>query len=136
MALNEKLLRGALLLSGAMLVVIGLNLALGGIHSMGWHIPTDFMTVTDQDLYLRHDNNVRFFGGVFTGLALMTTAGAIWPRALRPSIIAFLLAIPFGSVFRIIAPDYAIFADPVMRPSVLAELLICPALAFWLWRLR
>lgn len=136
MTLNERLLRLALILSGLLLVVIGLNLALGGIRSMGWHMPVDFMTVTDDLLFRRHDNNVRFFGGVFFALSVLVVLAGLWPRRLRWPVVAFLLAIPAGSVFRILAPGFDVFGDDYLAASILAELILCPLLALWLWRLH
>lgn len=132
--MTNPVLRLVLLLTGLAMVGIGLNTALGGMATLGWQFPPTAIAVAEPLDFARHDSNARFFAGVFTGFGLLMLAGAVALQRLRPAIIAFLLALAIGGLFRLLQPGYSPLTDSALLPSLLAELLLAPALALWLWK--
>lgn len=129
--------RFVLFATGLVLAAIGLNTALGGMATLGWQFPPEAVgaTAAPPD-FARHDSNARFFGGVFVALALVMAAAAVALDRLRPVVIALLLAMAAGGVARLLQPGYSALGDMALAPSLLAELVLAPALALWLWRTR
>jgi uncharacterized protein YjeT (DUF2065 family) len=135
MARTDRLLRGVLMLIGAVVVVLGLNIGLGGIRTLGWQGgATTFLAVTDPTLYAVRDNHVRFIGGVWLGAGLVILAGGIWLEQLRPVLIAICAMVVVGGLARFSAPAPAILAEATIAPSLLLELLGFPLLALWIAR--
>lgn len=131
--MTQKLLPFILCLTGLALVIVGLNTALGGMTTLGWQFPPDMMTVTNPENFARHDSNARFFAGVFTGLGLTMAASAAIPTLRRVTAI-FLIGIALGGLLRLLQPGYSPLTDMQLLPSIFAELVLAPALAFWIIR--
>lgn len=134
--LSAKVFRFVLALTGFAMVMIGLNTALGGMATLGWQFPPDFQTVTDAQTFARHDSNARFFAGAYTLFGAIMVAGAVRLHPLKHVIIAYLLAIAAGGLFRLLQPDYSPLSDSTLLPSLLAELIFGPILALWVYRSR
>jgi hypothetical protein len=79
-----NLLRMVLALCGIGIVMLGLNVSLGGIVTMGWQGSTDFVAITDAAAFQVQDNHVRFIAGVWTGVGLLFLAGAAKLETMRP----------------------------------------------------
>lgn len=127
-----RLQQALLVLIGAAISFLGLDFALGGIHTLGWLVPPDYVTATDPSTFQTQDNHVRFLGGVFVAIGLGYLIGGLWLSTLRQSVIILSLLVACAGLFRLSAMAGALSA-PVL-PSLLLELLAFPALAFWLWR--
>lgn len=66
---RNYLLRGVMALLGLAVVVLGLNIGLGGIRTLGWQGgAVEFLTVTDPALFAVRDSHVRFIGGIWLAL--------------------------------------------------------------------
>lgn len=130
----DYLLRGVLVVVGAMIVLLGLNVGLGGIRTLGWQGGTTaFFEVTDPDLFAVRDSHVRFIGGVWLGVGLIVLTGAFVFRHLRGVLIAMLAMIAIGGVARF-SGDASLLATPAILPSLGFELLLAPLLAIWIGR--
>jgi len=135
MPMSATLFRIVLVLSGAAVIFLGLNVALGGIPTMTWLGERPFLAVTDEAQYALIDNHVRFFGGLFTGLGLFLVYAAIDPVKYRQAILLVFAAIFIGGIARFSAPDMSVVFEAEIVNSLAAELVLMPLLAFWLMRL-
>ncbi|MEL6258299.1 MAG: DUF4345 family protein [Pseudomonadota bacterium] len=131
--MSRTALRIVLGLAGLLIMVLGLNVGLGGITTLGWQGPTDFATIASPDAYAIQDNHVRFLGGVWFALGLAMAAGALVLERLGGVIMMFCAMIFVGGVFRIVGDPGLVFG-PELAPSLFAELVLFPLLALWIWR--
>ena len=92
-------LRFVLAAVGVGIVVLGLNVGLGGIRTLGWQDARPFLEVTNTAVYGVHDSHIRFLGGVFMGIGLLFIAGSLAGVSLLPSLIAELLLFPAIAVW-------------------------------------
>lgn len=130
----ENLLRAILGITGLVLALLALNTAIGGAGTLGWQFPAVGFEAGEALNAARHDSNARFFAGVFCALSLIVAAGCFWLHALKPTIVAFLLAIAAGGLFRLAQAGYSPLTDTALLPSLLAEVIGAPLLAFWVVR--
>jgi hypothetical protein len=128
------LLRIVLTLCGLGIVALGLNVSLGGIVTMGWQGPTDFLAVTDPAAFKVQDNHIRFIAGVWTGVGLLFLAGAIALERMRPVLLACIVIILIGALARISSTDWDLLLSSAILPSLLTELLLFPAIGLWIIR--
>ena len=130
MSIYLRILTGLL---GLITLVVGLNAGLGGIHTLGWQYTPGFATVADPVAFHLQDSHARFLGGVFAagGLILLATSlrPAFTPAAITVCVMAFI-----GGIFRLIAMDATLFSDFAIMRSLIAELVLFPAVGFWLLR--
>ena len=73
--------RVVLVIAGAFVIFLGLNVALGGMPTMKWLGERDFFAVTDEAQYRLIDNHIRFFGGLFAASGLFLILAASDPVA-------------------------------------------------------
>lgn len=133
---NTIVLRSILLLVGVAVVLLGLNVGLGGIKTLGWQVAPDFITVTDHKAYSIQDNHVRFLGGFWLGAGLMFIAAARWLDAMRPALFALIAMIFTGGLARLFTFNTVVLLEPDVLQSITLELAGFPLLGFWLYRLR
>ncbi|MDB5527086.1 MAG: Domain protein of unknown function [Devosia sp.] len=127
------LLRAVLILAGAAIVFLGLNVGLGGIQTLGWQGGSaPFLTVLDPQTFGVRDNHVRFIGGVWLGLGLVMLAGGFAFSRLRTALLAFMAMIFVGGLARFSAFDPAVLLNSAVAPSLLLELVLFPLLALWI----
>jgi len=130
MGKRKYLLRGVLLLLGAVVVVLGLNVGLGGIRTLGWQGGVvEFLTVTDPALFAVRDSHIRFIGGIWLAVGLTLAAGAVWFERLRPVLVAIAALVFVGGLTRL---SGALPAD--VLPSLMLELIGFPLLGWWVYR--
>ena len=67
---SAKLLRLTLIGLGAVSAFVAVNVAFGGLETLGLQGPTDYVQVTDRDAYLLRDSHAHFYGGVYLGIAI------------------------------------------------------------------
>jgi hypothetical protein len=58
--ISSNAFRTLLVVLGALNIFIGLNVALGGISTMGWQGSTSFFEVTNEPLFLIRDSHMRY----------------------------------------------------------------------------
>ncbi|MBL4667207.1 MAG: DUF4345 family protein [Sneathiella sp.] len=80
---NIIALKVVLLLIGAAIVMLGLNVGLGGIRTLGWQISPDFLTITNADIFHTQDSHIRFMGGVWFGIGGLFLASVVAFEKLR-----------------------------------------------------
>lgn len=128
--------RAVLVLAGALVIFLGLNVALGGIPTLKWLGERDFFAITDEAQYRLLDNHIRFFGGLFTATGLFLIFAASDPIRYRQGLLLVFAAIFAGGLARFSAPDISVVFEGEIINSLAAELVLMPVLAFWLSRLR
>ena len=126
-------LRFVLVLTGLGVFVIGANVGLGGMQTMGLQVAPGFLEPVDQAVFDVQDNHVRFLGGFFAAAGLMFVAGAIWLNALRSSLVTLCALIALAGLFRF-SQGLPAVANSDVLPSLGLELVFFPLLAFWLTR--
>jgi Domain of unknown function (DUF4345) len=129
---SEYAQRTLLALLGAVSVFVAINVAFGGLETLGWQGPTRYFEVTDHDTYLLRDSHTRFYGGVYLGvgafLILATTNLAKYRTALN---VVFALIV-LGGLSRLTQGDLAVTFGRDLAVSSLIEIIGVPALALWL----
>lgn len=125
------ILRILLGLLGIAFTAFGVNIGAGGLSGLGLLVDPGFVTTTDPAAFAIHDSHVRFVGGVFTAIGLSYAWGAMRGPAAYPLLIILSAFIAAGGVFRLTGP-----LPPAVWPSFAAEILLMPALIYWLWRER
>lgn len=125
-------LRAALALCGAAIVFLGLNVALGGIITLGWQGGGDFLAVTDATLFAVRDSHIRFIGGVWLGVGLAFLAGALLFDLLRNTLVVLCGMIFVGGLTRLAGGDAALLGGAAILPSLALELVLFPLLGLWI----
>jgi len=125
-------LRAVLFLAGAFTVFTGLNIALGGIATLGWQGPSEYFRITDARGFLAHDSHTRFLGGVWLGVGALLLAAPINPRRFRHQLEFAFALIFLGGLARLgqMSPETTFGPDVVS--SLIAELIGMPVLFAWL----
>ena len=127
-------LRIVLGLIGVFITVFGLNVALGGIETLGWEGRSDFVAVTDQSDFDIQDNHTRFIAGVWTGPGLVFLAATRWLDQLRTTLVVLSGLIFVGGLARLSSGSLSLLLSGDIVGSFLAELILAPLLAWWLIR--
>lgn len=68
---NTTILKIVLVLAGLFILFTGLNVALGGIKTMGWQGQTGFVQVADEHIFSIRDSHTRFIGTIWAGVGFM-----------------------------------------------------------------
>lgn len=124
-------LRAVLLLVGVVVVVLGLNVGLGGIRTLGWQGGVEFLTVSDPALFAVRDSHIRFIGGIWLGIGLVLAAGAVWFERLRVVLVAIAALVFVGGLTRLSGT-----LSPDVLPSLALELIGFPLLGWWIARAK
>ena len=125
-------LRLVLTLIGMMIVWLGLNVALGGIPTLGWQGPADFMSVTNEGAFAVQDNHIRFIGGVWTSVGLFMLFGAAKLHQLATVLKTLLAMVFIGGLARFSAADSELIMSANIAPSLIAELIVLPLIGGWI----
>ena len=67
---SSKALRLVLILLGAVSAFVAVNVAFGGLETLGLQGPTDYFQVTDQHAFAIRDSHAHYYGGVYLALGL------------------------------------------------------------------
>ena len=121
-----------LFLAGLFIIFTGLNVALGGMLTLGWQDSTKFFEVTSMQPYLVQDSHIRFMGGIWTGIGLLFLVSVSNLQRYQS-----LLNFSFGLIFlaglaRFSQMNFGILFGPKIVGSLAAELIGMPILYFWL----
>ena len=127
----RNVLRAVLPLVGVVVVVLGLNVGLGGIRTLGWQGGGEFLTVSDPALFAVRDSHIRFIGGIWLGMGLTLAAGAVWFDRLRPVLVAITALVFVGGLTRLSGT-----LSPDVLPSLALELIGFPLLGWWTARAK
>ncbi|MFV1593652.1 DUF4345 domain-containing protein [Phaeobacter sp. JH20_36] len=127
-----KLLNAVVVIIGAVIVLLGLNVGLGGIKTLGWQSTRDFVSITDTAAFHAQDSHIRFIGGVWFGVGAVFMIGGFAMRQLRPTLIILSAMIAVAGLFRLSAMDTGGIFSAAIAPSFAFELVGFPLLAWWL----
>lgn len=127
-------LRILIFIVGAAIIGLGLNIALGGIQTLGWQNSGDFFSVTNMPTFRVQDNHFRFLGGVWFGVGATFVLGSFALDRLRPVLVALCGIIAIAGLFRFSAKDIMVIFSFDIAPSLMLELVGFPLLAWWLMR--
>lgn len=136
MKINQSLIfRGLLVILGAIMIFVGVNVGFGGIQTLGWQVPPDFISITNMANFQVQDNHVRFLGGFFamTGafMLLASTDLQKYQGELRMVFVVMFVA----GLTRLSALQAEVILGSSVLVSFLAEVLLMPILFFWLPRI-
>ncbi len=128
-------LRILLIVLGLINIFIGINVAFGGIQTLGWQGQTDFVEIADEYAFLLHDSHIRFFGGIYIGIGAFLVLASADLRKYHTALSLVLILIFMGGLarFTMLRPD--IIFGPDIIGSLLAELVLMPVLFVWLRRI-
>jgi hypothetical protein len=136
MKFTEVLLfRLILLIVGLVMVIVGINVAFGGILTLGWQVTPNFVTITDEAAYLVQDNHVRFLGAVFGAMGFVMLIGASNPVRYQKELCLVFILTFLGGLARFTSLQPNIIFGANILSSSLTELFLMPILFFWLPRM-
>ena len=127
-------LRIILAIVGIVIVILGFDVAFGGIRTLGWLGPTDFIEVVNSSDFRVQDSHFRFLGGVWIGIGFVFVAGAFALRQLRLVLIVLCVLVFIGGLARFTGPSFATLFNLSVLPSLIAELFVFPLLGYWIAR--
>lgn len=117
---------------GAGIIFLGLNIGLGGIKTLGWQSTRDFISITDTATFNSQDSHIRFIGGVWFGVGALFIIGGFAMNSFRSILIALSAIIAFAGLFRLNGMNAEIIFSSAILPSLVFELVGFPLLACWL----
>ena len=124
-------LRVVLALAGAWIAFTGVNVAFGGITTLGWLGDRSFLQVTNPDDFRVQDSHVRFLGGLWLGIGLLFVLASLDPRQHRGGLSVAFAMVFLGGVTRLLGGDFATLLGPKVFGSLIAELVGMPLLFLW-----
>lgn len=127
-----NLLNLVVVIVGAAIIFLGLNVGLGGIKTLGWQTTRDFVAITDAAIFNAQDSHIRFIGGLWFGVGATFLIGGIAMRTLRPTLIILSAMIAIAGLFRLSDIDSGVIFSAAIAPSIALELIGFPLLAWWL----
>ncbi|MFN8382038.1 MAG: DUF4345 domain-containing protein [Anaerolineales bacterium] len=130
--MGKNILRVVLILSGLFIVFTGLNVALGGVMTMGWQGTSDFVKVTNEHAYLIRDSHTRFYGGVWVGMGLLFILSTLDLEKYLRVLQAMFVFIFIGGLARLGQMRFEVIFSADLIGSVFAELIGMPILFIWL----
>lgn len=139
---NKKSLSGSmigirivLVLAGLFIIYTGINVAFGGMFTLGLQGQTDFMQVTNEQAYLVQDSHIRFIGGLWLGIGILFIVAAFQLMKYKEALSFSLLLIFLGGLSRLTQMDIPTLVSQNVAGSLAAELIGVPLLFLWLNRL-
>ncbi|MBL4890515.1 MAG: DUF4345 domain-containing protein [Rhizobiaceae bacterium] len=129
---NNIALRTILVLIGAVIMLMGVNVGAGGMRTLGWQISPDFITIKDAITFGVQDNHIRFIGGVWFGVGAAFLIGGVILERMRGTLIVLCGIIAVAGLFRLSALDMDVIFSADIAPSLALELIAFPLLAYWL----
>jgi hypothetical protein len=129
---GSKAFRAVLVILGAISAFVAINVAFGGLDTLGWQGPTDYFQVTDGHAYLIRDSHARFYGGVYLGIAAFLILAASNLHTYRVALNLTFTLIFLGGLSRLTQLEPSIVFGPELVVSTIVELVGMPALIVWL----
>ena len=128
-------LRGLLVVTGLVVIAVGLNVGMGGIRTLGLQVPPDFVAVANPVGFAIQDSHTRFLGGLFLATGVLLVIGAFALRRLRSVLVTLCCIMPVAGLFRLTDVDAIAATMPALMASLAFEFVVFPALALAIWRL-
>ena len=127
-----KLLNSVVVIVGAAIIFLGLNVGLGGIRTLGWQTTRDFISISDAATFHVQDSHIRFIGGIWFGVGAAFLIGGFAMNWFRPTLIILSVMIAIAGLFRLSGMDSGVVFSRAVAPSIALELFGFPLLAWWL----
>jgi len=124
-------LRILLGLAGIYIVLSGINIAVGGMPTLGLGGQKNFFTVTDIQPYLIQDSHIRFVGGVWMGIGLFFIVCAFNIVKYKKQLLFAFWLIFIGGLSRLFQGHPEITFSKYIIGSLIAEVIGMPALYIW-----
>ncbi|MEM7303260.1 MAG: DUF4345 family protein [Pseudomonadota bacterium] len=125
-------LRMSLFLAGCAIILLGLNVALGGFETLGWQGDGRFFAITDHELFAIRDNHIRFIAGVWMTVGMLMMVGAAILRQMRTVLLSLIAMIFVGGLMRLSSADADLLSSSDIAPSLIGELVLFPLLGLWI----
>lgn len=129
---NIKLLNSLVVIVGIIIIIMGLNVGLGGIKTLGWQTTRDFISISDATIFHVQDSHIRFIGGVWFSVGAVFLIGGFAINRFRPTLIILSFIIAVAGLFRLSEIQSGVVFSAAIAPSFALELIGFPLLAFWL----
>jgi VanZ family protein len=129
---STKALRGVLIVLGAVSAFVAINVAFGGLETLGLQGPTKYFQVTDHDAYLLRDSHAHFYGGVYLGIAIFLIVASTNLHKYRTTLDVVFALIFLGGVARLTQLEPGVTFGNDLAVSTLIELVGMPAMTLWL----
>ena len=127
-----NLLNLVVVIVGAAIIFLGLNVGLGGIKTLGWQTTSDFISITDAATFHVQDSHIRFIGGIWFGVGATFLIGGFVLSTFRPTLVILCAMIAIAGIFRLSGIDSGMIFNAAIAPSISLELIGFPLLAWWL----
>jgi len=128
----RNILKVVLILAGSVIIWLGLDIALGGIQTLGWQQSGNFIEIANAQSYAIQDNHTRFVAGVWTALGIFMILGALNLDSLATTLKVFMAMVFIGGLARIASGDATVILSQNILPSLIAELIAFPLLGLWI----
>ena len=128
---SARLLRVVLVALGAVSAFVAVNVAFGGLETLGLQGPTKYFRVIDHDAYLLRDSHARFYGGVYLGIAAFLMIASSNLRKYRSALNVVFALIFLGGVARLTQLEPGVTFGKDLAVSSVVELIGMPAIAAW-----
>jgi len=129
---SARALRVVLVVLGAVSAFVAINVAFGGLETLGLQGPTKYFQVTNHEAYLLRDSHARFYGGVYLGIAAFLIVASTNLAKHRGALNVVFALIFLGGVARLTQLEPGVTFGPTLAVSSLIELVGMPALTLWL----
>ena len=127
-----RLLNSVVVIVGAAIIFLGLNVGLGGIKTLGWQTTRDFISITDAATFHVQDSHIRFIGGIWFSVGAAFMIGGFVMSKFRLTLIILSVMIAVAALFRLSEMDSGVIFSTAIAPSIALELIGFPLLAWWL----
>lgn len=124
-------LRIILALAGIYIVLSGVNIAAGGMDTLGLGGQRNFFRVTDLQPYLIQDSHIRFVGGVWMGIGLFFLVAATNLTRYKKQLLLVFILIFIGGLSRLFENHPDITFGKFIMGSFIAEIIGMPVLYLW-----
>jgi len=128
---SPRALRIVLTVLGVVSAFVAVNVAFGGLDTLGLQGPTDYFRVTDQHAYAIRDSHAHYYGGVYLALGIFLVYAASDVRRFRQGLYVVFAMIVVGGLARLTQLEPHVTFGRDLLPSTLIELVGVPLLALW-----
>src|SRR5262245_9518300 len=119
---HHRALRVVLVLLGAASALVAVNVAFGGIETLGLQGSDDFVRVTDEAAYLVRDSHAHYYGGVYLALGLFLIWAARDVARYRTTLLVVFGMIFAGGLARMTQLEPGVTFGSTLQVSTLIEL--------------
>ncbi len=134
--MSTKILRAVLVATGLIVALLGVNVGLGGISTLGLQGPTQFFEITNQEVFDIRDNHIRFIGGMLIAIGGLLAYSGVRLEFARTVVPIVALLFVTGGLARLSALDASLLGGSDIAPSLLIEMIGFPLLALWVMRTK